>query len=76
MVQSTLVLYSTSANLTVAYNLGATGGMVFGIQVLSGVIIAMSYVASDDYSFSTLDPTPTVPMVYGIDTPVGQWGKT
>ena len=50
-----LCLYSTSANITLAYNLGAIGGVMYGLQVTSGILVAMTYVASDDHSFSTLD---------------------
>lgn len=54
-IQSMLCLYSTSANITLAYNLGAIGGVMYGLQVGSGILVGMTYVASDDYSFSTLD---------------------
>lgn len=54
-VQSMLCLYSTSANITLAYNLGAIGGVMYGLQVTSGILVAMTYVASDDHSFATLD---------------------
>jgi len=55
LMQGTLVMYSTTSNLTVAYNVGAAGGVMYGMQVTSGLVIAMSYVASDEGSFSTLD---------------------
>lgn len=55
VVQATGVMYSTTANLTIAYNIGAGAGMMYVVQVGSGVVIAMSYVASEEYSFSTLD---------------------
>lgn len=48
-------MYSTTSNLTVAYNVGAMGGVMYTMQVISGVVIAMSYVASEEYSFPTLD---------------------
>ena len=54
-LQSMLTIYSTTANLSVAYNVGATAGVSYAIQVSSGVVIAMSYVASDDHAFGTLD---------------------
>jgi len=54
-ISGMLVVYSTSANITIAYNLGAIGGMAYGLQVASGILVAMTYVASDEYSFPTLD---------------------
>lgn len=54
-MHSTLVMYSTTANLTLAYNVGAMGGVMYALQVSSGIVIAMSYVASEDYSFPALD---------------------
>jgi len=50
-----LCIYSTTANITIAYNLGAIGGVMLGLQIASGVLVAMTYVASDDQSFATLD---------------------
>ena len=55
VAHSTLHIYSTSSNITLAYNTGALAGMMFSIQVLSGIIIAMSYVAQEELSFATLD---------------------
>lgn len=57
LVQASGVMYTTTANLTIAYNVGAAAGMMLGVQVASGVVIAMSYVASEDASFSMLDGT-------------------
>jgi quinol-cytochrome oxidoreductase complex cytochrome b subunit len=62
-ISGMLVLYTTSANITIAYNLGAIGGMAYGLQVASGILVAMTYVASDEYSFPTLDGR-----AYGIRT--------
>jgi len=56
----TLQLYTTTANLTGAYNVGALAGVLYGIQVASGVVIAMSYVASDEGAFVALDDTPSL----------------
>ena len=53
-------MYSTTSNLTIAYNVGAMGGVMYTLQVVSGVVIAMSYVASEEYSFPTLDITYSV----------------
>ena len=44
LIHSTLCLYSTTANLTIAYNVGAIDGMTYALHVSSGVIIAMSYI--------------------------------
>ena len=43
LLHSTLSMYSTTANLTIAYNIGAIGGMMYALQVSSG--IAMCTVA-------------------------------
>ena len=56
-IHATGVMYSTTANLTIAYNVGAGAGMMYTIQLVSGIAIAMSYVASEDYAFPTLDCT-------------------
>lgn len=50
-----LCIYSVTANLTIAYNLGAMGGVMLGLQILSGILVAMTYVASDEQSFTALD---------------------
>ena len=49
-----LCTYSTSAALSAAYNLGALAGILYAVQLSSGVLIAMSYVASED-AYSALD---------------------
>ena len=65
-LHSSLVAYTTSANLSIAYNLGAIGGTMYMLQVASGVVIAMSYVASEDHSFSALDRDIHSHVVSGI----------
>jgi len=50
-----LCIYSVTANLTIAYNLGAIGGVMLGLQIASGILVAMTYVASDECSFAALD---------------------
>jgi quinol-cytochrome oxidoreductase complex cytochrome b subunit len=35
--------------------MGASAGVMYSIQVVRGVMIAMSYVASEENAFSTLD---------------------
>jgi len=50
-----LCIYSVTANLTIAYNLGAIGGMMLALQIASGILVAMTYVASDAHSFTALD---------------------
>ena len=54
-VHSMLCIYSTSSNITIAYNLGAIGGTMLAIQITSGILVGMTYVASDEQSFTTLD---------------------
>ncbi len=50
-----LCVYSTSANLTVAYNAGALAGTFYALQMASGIVIAMSYEASPAGAFVSLD---------------------
>ena len=54
-VHSMLCIYSTTANITLAYNLGAIGSMMYGLQVGSGILVGMTYVASDAQAFYALD---------------------
>jgi hypothetical protein len=54
LVQGTLCIYSAPAALTAAYNVGALASLMYGLQVVSGLLVAMSYVASSD-AFHTLD---------------------
>nr|QHQ98699.1 apocytochrome b [Sulcionema specki] len=46
--------YVTNQSITVMYNLGMLSGISFGIQVASGIVIALSYVGHYDYSFLVL----------------------
>ena len=48
-------MYSAPAALTVSYNVGALAGVMYGMQVASGITVAMSYVASDAAAFHALD---------------------
>ncbi len=50
-----LCVYSTSASLTVAYNVGALAGTFYAMQMASGIVIAMSYEASSAGAFMSLD---------------------
>lgn len=50
-----LCSYSTHSNLSVSYNLGASAGVMLALQIGSGILIAMSYVASAEQAFLTLD---------------------
>ena len=59
-IQGIVSIYTTHANLTLAYNMGALGGMALGVQITSGVLVGMTYVASDADAFVGLDPTSPV----------------
>jgi quinol-cytochrome oxidoreductase complex cytochrome b subunit len=54
-IHASACVYSTSANLTVMYNLGACAGTLYVMQVVSGITMGMSYVASEVDAFITLD---------------------
>ena len=58
VLHTTLSMYSTTSSLSVAYNLGAMSGVMLSVQVISGIIIAMSYVASEVDAFMVLDTLP------------------
>nr|ADP88933.1 apocytochrome b [Diplonema papillatum]APQ44781.1 apocytochrome b [Diplonema papillatum] len=54
VAQGTLAMYSAPAALTASYNVGAMAAVMYAMQVLSGIMVAMSYVASDA-AFHALD---------------------
>ena len=54
-IQGMVSIYTTHANLTLAYNLGAMGGVALGFQIGSGILVGMTYVASDSDAFTGLD---------------------
>ena len=54
-VYSSACIYSTSANLTIAYNMGVLSLVFYAMQVGSGVLMAMAYNASTDHAFIVLD---------------------
>ena len=48
-------MYSPTAALSVAYNLGAIAGMAYGIQSISGVLMAMMYCGLEEHAYAALD---------------------
>ena len=62
-MHTVLSQYSTTATLTLSYNLGAVAGTAYGLQVLSGLLMATVYVASETYAFHVLD---RVPVAYAL----------
>nr|QHQ98621.1 apocytochrome b [Namystynia karyoxenos] len=50
-----LVSYATHSNLTIMFNWGVLAGVMFGVQICTGIILAWSFVASDDISFVVVD---------------------
>lgn len=55
IVYDTLVTYSTHSNLNMMYNWGALVGIMVVVQLVSGVLLAWSYVANYELSFEVLD---------------------
>lgn len=55
IVYGTLVTYSTHSNLNMMYNWGALVGIMVVVQLVSGVLLAWSYVANYELSFEVLD---------------------
>jgi len=49
------VTYSTHSNLNMMYNWGALVGIMVLVQLVSGVLLACSYVANYELSFEVLD---------------------
>ena len=50
-----LNIYSTTSSLTMSYNMGVLALVFFTLQMLSGVVMAMSYDGSTGGAFSSLD---------------------
>ena len=48
-------MYSTTAGLTIAYNVGATAGLCYIVQVISGVVMVMVYATTEDAAYHSLD---------------------
>nr|ATQ37468.1 apocytochrome b [Diplonema sp. ATCC 50224] len=48
-------MYSTPTSMTIAYNCGVLSLVAFGVQVLSGILIACSYAATVEHAFGLLD---------------------
>lgn len=55
LVYGVFVTYSTHSNLSVMYNWGVLVGVMVAVQIVSGVIIAWSYVASYEHTFLVVD---------------------
>jgi hypothetical protein len=50
-----LVLYTCTSSLPITYNAGAMAGVMYGAQVLSGVLMCMLYSADEHTAYALLD---------------------
>ena len=55
LVMNHLIYYPTPINLHLAWNFGFLSGIFLGIQILSGVLLAMHYTPHVDYAFSSVE---------------------
>nr|ATQ37494.1 apocytochrome b [Rhynchopus euleeides] len=51
----TVCMYSTTSSITIAYNAGALAGVCYAVQVLSGILMAFTYVSAEEYAYLVLD---------------------
>lgn len=49
-----LVVYPTPLNLNYAFNFGSLSGIVLGVQIVTGILLAMHYTAHADIAFSSV----------------------
>jgi group I intron endonuclease len=49
-----LIVYPTPLNLNYAFNFGSLSGIVLGVQILTGILLAMHYTAHVDHAFASV----------------------
>lgn len=49
-----LITYPTPVNLNYAFNFGSLAGIVLGVQIVTGILLAMHYTAHVDHAFSSV----------------------
>lgn len=49
-----LIAYPTPVNLNYAFNFGSLAGIVLGVQIVTGILLAMHYTAHVDHAFSSV----------------------
>ncbi|MBT6312367.1 MAG: cytochrome b, partial [Alphaproteobacteria bacterium] len=55
MMHHELHEYPTPKNLNYFWNFGSLAGIVLGIMIVSGIVLAMSYTAHIDYAFDSVE---------------------
>jgi ubiquinol-cytochrome c reductase cytochrome b subunit len=54
-VDSHIINYPTPINLNYMWSFGSTAGICLGIQILTGIFLAMHYSSNVDYAFSSVE---------------------
>ena len=54
VVYNSLMAYPVPSNITYAWNLGVSAGIMLFIQIITGIILAMYYVPSADLAFASV----------------------
>ena len=55
VVNDHLISYPTPINFNSLYNFGLIAGLCLGVQILTGVFLAMHYCAHVDYAFYSVE---------------------
>jgi ubiquinol-cytochrome c reductase cytochrome b subunit len=55
LLMNHLVYYPTPINIHLAWNFGFLSGIFLGIQILSGILLAMHYTPHVEYAFSSVE---------------------
>lgn len=55
LVMNHLIYYPTPINIHLAWNFGFLSGIFLGVQLLSGILLAMHYTPHVDYAFSSVE---------------------
>jgi len=54
-IDSHIINYPTPINLNYMWSFGATAGICLGIQILTGIFLAMHYSSHVDYAFGSVE---------------------
>ena len=55
IVNNTLVDYPTPVNINYFWNYGSLSALFLGIQIVTGIFLAMHYVPSADHAFNSVE---------------------
>jgi quinol-cytochrome oxidoreductase complex cytochrome b subunit len=54
MISNHVLLYPTPINFSYAYSFGSLVGIIFAIQIITGIFLAMHYTAHTELAFSSV----------------------